>query len=147
MAPSMALMGKNLVLPGFAALQLQIPDIDGNTTPATRNEATMDARLAALADLECTVLQNVAQAQAIQSAKFARTHARKRDRNEHLMPDIGDYVLIREHKDGKLMPTWEAGIYRVTAFNADRTVATITGDGDSPTWEEHIQHIKLYHDS
>lgn len=110
MAPSMADMGKNLVLPGFAALRLQIPDLDGNTTPATRNEATMDARLEALAVLEHTVLQNilvinVAQAQAIQSAKFARTHARKRDWNKHLMPQVGDYVLIKEHKKGKLMPT------------------------------------------
>lgn len=71
--------------------------------------------------------------------KYARTHARKRDiaaADDPLVPQVGDFVLIREHNGGKLMNTWERGVYKLVAFNDTQTVATITGAPGSPTWTE-----------
>ncbi len=134
MAPSMALLGRNLMLPGFAALKLELPDPEeGN--PAV-NEATMASRSEMLAGVQEEALRNIVRAQAMQAASYARAHARKRDitADEDKTPEVGDFVLIRKFQDGKLTAAWEPGIYKVIAWDDNKTFATLMGTPGSTPW-------------
>lgn len=145
MKPSVALMGKPLMLPCFAALKLQLPDPEPESSAV--NEAATVQRQAALEEIGEYVLRNVAQAQAIQSAKYAAAHKRARDAgtaSETLRaPIVGDYVLIRNLKKGKLQPAWESGIYHLVEYNRDETVATLEMT-DGTRWTENVEQLKVY---
>ncbi|KAK9918288.1 hypothetical protein WJX75_002853 [Coccomyxa subellipsoidea] len=149
MEPSVAHMGKPLMLPGFAALKLQLPDPEPESS--TANEAATKQRQTALEEIGKSVLRNVAQAQAIQSAKYSAAHKRARDagtasslRSETLRaPIVGDYVHIRNLKKGKLQPAWESSIYHLVEYNHDETVATLEMT-DGTRWTENVEHLKVY---
>ena len=140
MSPAKALMNKALDLPGMVMVNVVIPDRE---PPIISNEATDSSRAKAMDRLEEVVLKNVARAQREQSMKYARAHARKTHTAGRAVPEPGDYILIREHTQGKLMPTFEKEVYRLQAWNKDRTTATVE-DNTGQTWIENAQHIKFH---
>ena len=91
-------------------------------------------------------------AQALQAASYARAHACKRDitADEDITPEVGDYVLIRKFRDGKLTAAWDPGVYKVIAWdnnnvnNLLKTWPTLMGTQGSTPWTENAKNIKLY---
>ena len=140
MSPAKALMNKTVELPGMVMINVVIPDKE---PPIITNEATASVRFQAMDEVENVVLKNVARAQREQTMKYARAHARKTHAVERAMPEPGDYVLIREHKNGKLLSTYEKEVYRLKAWNKDKTSATVE-DKRGKSWIENEQHVKFY---
>lgn len=144
MAPSMALLGRNLTLPGFAALNLELPDPEAGNSAV--NEATTASRSELLARVQEGALRNIVHAEALQAASYARAHARKRGitADEDITPEVGDYVLIRKLQGGKLTAAWEPGVYKVIAWDDKKTWATLMGTQGSTPWTKNAKNIKLY---
>ena len=133
MSPAKALMNKTLELPGMVMIDVVIPDRD---PPIILNEATTPASQQAMDRLEEVVLTNVAQAHREQSMKYARRHSRRSHVTERALPKPGDYIMIKEHKNGKLQPIYEKVVYQLKAWNSTKTTATVE-DALGKSWIEN----------
>lgn len=168
MSPALVLLGRELTLPdsvhlNFTGIQgsgnADVPPSDlvappGLNIPAPSIDAIRDdepsevdalcARVAEAQEIEALALERISAAQRRQSIAYYKQHNKGRSN----MPEVGDYVTLREHTAAgtgkrKMEHIWTTSYFEVVDFNTNKTQVIIR-DSRGRTWGEFIGNVKVY---